>query len=896
MDDKLINFIDYAIKNGSDKNLELEARFGKYTKITSNIKPKTFFNVYDLFKSGKKSYSFIKDELFDNTRKRTEVICSNINKLNLVKELFDNSNKILESSSEVSKEIVENYVEKYVNSDDMHDKNSFYITKDKVFKPIKLENITIDLVMENINKSNPNVHKLNSILPSYHKNKFRCSIKCDSWDIDLTILLILDYKTKKTGLYFEIETEFNYESFHKKRLDSTHAIDEFNKNSNAIISIIECSKPSSLDVELRYSMFNQVVTLENSNLHSLTNGNYSVTEKADGERVFIYIDDKKNIYYINPSNIIFNKISLVNLAKSLKITNTLIDCEMLHIKGKTVFMGFDLLYFDGCNYRNYNLVHRLKYLKLTINELNKLKNYLFKIKTFYMNDVFNNASKIWNNRSKLFPYNLDGLIFTPIRGSYQSNLPNYKWKHKHSIDVRIFYNNKFNFTEFHPNSMPYIKKGSSVALNSYIDHKTNATYYKQRINVGNTDIKTLSEYKRLNLVNNNGDLGISGKLNGCESLQNMVDIVEIEYDSDNNKWVFLRTRPDKSKPNAYKTIISVLNAIYDNITIDKISKLIHKKSSYELINDSYGICDTTIGFNFIAPSIDSNICDFYTYAYCNILSKCCKTTNSTILVLGCDLCLLKAVSKIYKNIIIIESSCLEVYGQYMSEGYSGLLEQSRKLGITASIIWGDIDISNGINAFTKLGQTQINAFIKKNNITSLGKPVSARKRFDCVFIKSFINLVYNKNKSVFDKKLYDNNIIALKSFTSNAVCIFLNSSQIVKYLTSANCIIIKNKKVHPLYKIYINDKNLDKFKKDDLFKQTNIQMLEIQRMENSFISQKYPPIFKENIYKLIKESFISMNECNSFKKIYIDYKKNNTNLNEYDCIISDITNYFIISI
>jgi hypothetical protein len=905
MNDKIINFIEYAIKNGSDKNLELEARFGKYTKITSNIKPTTFFNVYNLFKSGKKSYSFIRDELFDNIRKRTEMTCLNTNKLNLTKDLFDNHHKILTPDIKINpgtnvnseyKNMVEKYVETYINLDDMHDKNSFYIKKDKIYKPIRLENMTIDLVMEVVNNSKSRTSK--SLIPTYYKNKFRCSIKCDAWDIDLTILLILDYKTKKTGLYFEIETEFNYESFYKKKLNVSHAIDEFNKNSNAILSIVECAKQSSLDVELRYSMFNQVVTLEKIHLQTLTNGNYSVTEKADGDRVFIYIDDKKNVYCINPSNAIVDKISLIKLAKTLSISNTLIDCEMITIKGNSVFMGFDLLYFDGNNYRNYNLETRLRYLKITIDELNKLKKYAFKIKTFYTNDIFINASNIWNKRLKLFPYNLDGLIFTPVRGSYQSNLPNYKWKHRHSIDVRIFYNSNFDFTEFHPNAMPYIKKGNSDALNSHIDNKTNKIYYKQRINVSNIDIKSLTEYKRLNLVNARGDLGIPGKLNGCENLQNMVDIIEIEYDRDVNKWIFLRKRPDKSKPNAYKTIISVLNAIYDNITIDKLSKLIHKKSTYESINSNV-ICNTNIGFNFIASSIDSNLCDFYTYAHCNILSKVSKI-NSTILVLGCDLCLLKALSKTYKNILIIESNCLEVYGQYISEGYSGLLEQSQNLGITASIIWGDTDISNGIKAFTKSGQTQINTYIKNNNIISYNsgsrRTAGSDKKFDCIFISSFVNILYNNNKSIFDKKMYDKNIITLKTLTSNILCIFLNGSRVIKHLTSDNCIIIKNKKLHPLYKIYIDNTNLDKFRNLDLFKISDVKMLEIQRMETSFVSQKYPLIFNENVQSLIKESFICMKECNSFKKLYLEYKKNNNNLTEYDYIISDITNYFVLNI
>jgi hypothetical protein len=904
MDDKLINFINYALENGNNKNLELEARFGKYSKITSNIKPNTFFKVYNLFKSGIKSYSFIKDELFDDVRKRNEI--KNIKEPNYVKQLFDNPDTILEKDTTFKKDTsgstkptaanktpksnIEKFVSLYKKYNEMSDKNSFYITKDKIFKPIQLENIKIDLVNEN-----PNSTKPSKTLSNYHKNKFRCSIKCNSWDIDLTILLITDCSNNQSGLYFEIETEFNYENFIKKKITAEQVIDEFKINSNAILSIIDCSKNNALDVELRYDMFNQVVTLEKQYLPKLINGNYSVTEKADGERVFIYIDSKKNVCRINPTSIIGVKIPLLRLEKTLKISNTLIDGEMINIKGKNVFMGFDLLYFDGKDYRTYNLETRLKYLKYTVHELNKLKNlkgFDFKVKTFYMNNVFINAAKIWNTRSKLFPYNLDGLIFTPIRGSYQSNLPNYKWKDKHSIDVRILYNAQYNFTEFHPHAMAYVKKGTTVSKNSFTDNKTGNVYYRQRMNINNMN------YKQMNLVNNNGDLGVSGKLKGAENLRNMVNIVEVEYDPSINNWIFLRTRPDKQKPNAYRTIISVLEAISDNITINDISKLKHKKSQYELINVKE--CYSDIGFNFIASDINSNLCDFYTDSYIRLFTnkqftnkqftnkQFAKQTPQSILILGCDICLLKAISNslfanklMYKNILIIEPNCLEVYGEIQSEGYSGLLEQSRILGINACIVWGDSDISNGVKAFTKLGQSQINSFMKKNKINS-------------IFINSFVNIVYNNKTNLFDKNKFDKNIKNLKLISTNIIGIYLDGSKIIKYLEKQDCIILKNKSLHPLYKIYLDKKNLDKNKDIFSLKNTDIQMLEIKRMENSFISEKHPLIFNENINSLLKDYGLNIKECDSFNKFYPEYKKENNNLSDYDYIISDITKFFII--
>lgn len=850
----LNKFISYAIQNGNNPNVELECRFGTYNKITSSIKPHSFFNIYNLFKSRPKSYSFIKDVLYDGGRQRTILSDSK----NFTKDLFNNPDKIID--------VIQDYVKKY--SQDTT--KSFHLSKKKVYKPIQYENVKLDLVIEDPNVPDPNKTK------TYIKNKFRCSLK-GIWDIDLTILLIIDCKTRRPGLYFEIESEFNYKCYISKKADQDQTLNEFREISNAIITTIECHKSSKtpLNVELRYSLFNQVVTLERQFLDKLIHGNYSVTEKADGERVFIYIDSKKNIYRLNPTNIIPDKVPLTKSAKSLKIIDTLIDGEILSINGKLVFLGFDTLYFNGKDYRNFNLEERLKCLKTTTGELNKVKlGFEFRNKVFYMKDVFTNAHKIWTNREKMFKYNLDGLIFTPIYGSYQGNLPNYKWKDKHSIDIRLMYNTKFNFTEFHPHAIPYTRKGQTEVANAYTDHQTGNIYYTRRININN--YPNSQKYKHLGLVSGRGDLGVSGKLKGTENLKNMVDIVEIEWNPSSKKWDFLRTRPDKERPNASKSVISVLDAIVDDITISEIAKMKHKPSLYDNTITESKSCYADIGFNFISADISSNICSFYTWAYESIMNK-----GSTIVALGCDICVLKAISKKYTNILVIEPNCLEVYGEEKSEGYSGLKEMSRVLGLNACIVWGSTDISNGLKAFTKSGQSEIDSFMKK-------------KIIDLVFINSFVDMFYQNGK--ISKDIFNKSISVLKSLTKNIIGVYLNGTQIIKYLERQECLLTKNKELHPLYKIYLNHKNFSKYNCPDIFKiKSGVNLVEIQRMQNSFMGQFQPLIFDKNIQDIIKDSGLKIQECKSLKSLYSEYKRNGGTMNEYDCIIADITKYFKIT-
>lgn len=855
--DNLDKFISYAIENGSNTNLELECRFGKYNKLTSNIKPDTFFSIYNLFKARAKTYSFIKDILYEGIRKRTVVADSK----NYVKSLFDNHTE---------ENMIENKIEQYAKTYGKIDKDSIYLTKDKVFKPIQSENIKIDLVIENPNPSNPP-----SKNATYQKNKFRCSLK-GVWDLDLTILMITDLKNNKSGLYFEVEMEFNYKCFISKKLTQDGVLAEFKEASNAILTTIDCARNTPLDIELRYSIFNQVVTLERQHLPILTNAKYAVCDKADGERKFIYIDSKKNVFILNPTSVILDKILIGK--SNVSMFSCLIDGELISNDDRGEFLGFDLLFFNGKDYRNYDLLERLTHLKTVIAELNKLKlmsKITFKIKMFYMDNVFVNAAKIWNARAKLFFYQLDGLIFTPIRGSYQGNLPNFKYKEKHSIDVRIMYNSKFNFTEFHPNAFPYMRKGSSEISNAYTDHQTGNVYYTQRINTSD------HRYKQMNLVNDRGDLGIIGQLAGAENLKNMVDIVEIEYEPKHKKWVYLRTRPDKEKPNAYKSIISVLDAISDNITIDEILKMKHIQSPYELIAKKE--CYSDIGFNFTSPDIESNICKFYSQAYSQImaesnetLSQSATAAKSAILILGCDMCVLRAAEQ-YKNILVIDPNCLEVYGESQSEGYSGLKEFARVSGIKATIVWGSIDVSDGLKAFTKDGQTEINTFMK-----------SKSKTFDTVFINSFADMIYNSKQEILDKGYYEKNMKTIKSLTRHIIGIYLNGTQIIKHLETQNCILTKNKQLHPLYKLYLS-------KVANVGKKSKLKMVEIQRMQNSFITQYQPLIFDKDIQDMIRnDTKPTKIKIASLKSLYSEFKREVGTMDEYDVIIADITKYFVI--
>lgn len=841
---KLIN---YAIQNTSH-SMEFEIRFGKYNRFSSNISQIIFFHILSLSGNVGKTYKLIDETFYENTRKRVSYEDS----ANILKNLFETNKSALTKSNTKLDNISASDINKIVSTYKPNKCETVFVSKNKIMRGNVAPNYKAEIVNEQTTTSIPNQSTLAK--PTMRKYKLRCSWLDEMWMFDTTILLIHDLKSDKCSVFYEVEIEYNTLLMIKSpnKYSYEQILDKTINLITSVTTIIECGKSHNtlLETEIKYSIFNSVVTLERRDLGKLEMSNYAVVDKADGERRFVYIDNKSSVYQYNPTEGIIEK-TLIGSVVGVK--NALIDCELVG----DVFYAFDLLFDDAIDYRTHNLIERLNLLKKVIGALNKgsykSKTAKFKTKTFYLDNVFTTAKKIWDNRAKLFPYELDGLIFTPIRGAYVGNLPNYKFKPKVSIDVRVMYNQRDDFTEFYPHAYPIVKNGQTI--NEYKDNATGKIYYKQRFSLNDSKLKSMG------VVNNYGSLGVVGRFD--EVKRNMVDIIEVEYDTNMHKWVYLRTRPDKEVPNAYKTVVSAINAIKDDITIADIGKLKHKKSIYERIGDDDKSCFSPIGFNFDASSITSELCDFYSAAYQNLFNG---VKGKSILVLGCDTCLLGGLLQSnYTDITIIEDNCLEVYGEVRSEGYIGLLEQLANSGSKKSvnIIWGD---SVNMLAFNKQG---------RGVLSKMGK-------CDTIFINSFEKCLIDGAK--FSKSRYEKFMVNIKKSLKHAghlVGMFLNADSVSKHLTKP-CILTRNKELHPLWKLHAN--NLVKYKNKDLFA-NQPQWLKIRRMRDSFVSEKQVVVFSENILEVLDSKKI---KCGAMKSL------SDVKLDQYDSVIANITKYFII--
>ena len=194
--------------------------------------------------------------------------------------------------------------------------------------------------------------------------------------------------------------------------------------------------------------------------------NYTVTDKADGLRKLLFINENGKIYLINT---LMNVEFTGALTEEDDVFNTIIDGEHItHDKNGdyiNLFAAFDIYYINNKNITGLPFVNleivksedddeekeeqqktkskkdssRLVILKTVIKKLNPLS-IVSKSKSpinivtkkFYANNIFGGSATILNNvKEGLFEYNTDGLIFTPSNTGVASNkvgfsAPNFK--------------------------------------------------------------------------------------------------------------------------------------------------------------------------------------------------------------------------------------------------------------------------------------------------------------------------------------------------------------------------------------------------------------------------------------------------------------------------------------
>ena len=171
----------------------------------------------------------------------------------------------------------------------------------------------------------------------------------------------------------------------------------------------------------------------------LTKNNYSVTDKADGERYLLYINMAGVLSFVTRK---LEFILLPSVPPQPDYANTLLDGEYIN----NTFYAFDILFKAGKDVRSQDLAKRLDTVFET---LMGLRLQFLRMKVFYLEQgdkiyeypgkkltafktIYEAAKSVWSHRDRL-QYKLDGLIFTPVDKPY-FNKDILKWKDDNTID------------------------------------------------------------------------------------------------------------------------------------------------------------------------------------------------------------------------------------------------------------------------------------------------------------------------------------------------------------------------------------------------------------------------------------------------------------------------------
>jgi SAM-dependent methyltransferase len=421
----------------------------------------------------------------------------------------------------------------------------------------------------------------------------------ESYELEVEIIFKKDIKNldKKYITMFINEVMYLI-----KIIQNTEEVISVNETNNVLSKLKQITNSSE---NIRDLPGVQTVSAEIIHVIDTIPNEYSVTDKADGERHFLMIFNK-NVYLIS-NNLVVKKIKEYNHKEIEKYEDTILDGEYLFIKKyqKFMFLGFDILFHQGKDIRSEtSLTKRYELLNdvtknlfdqnKSINkydgsfDINKIEKYYQKdIKEYvaFMNEILNKSNKkniviskyfifpigghpveiylysklIWNEYMNA-PYLLDGLIYTPLKQKYNivtstTVKSTYKWKpsSKNSIDFYVLY-------ERNPDTNQILNVYDNSIGNDNDDlydtndnfKEKNKIYRILNLYVGKHENgketpvlfqKDANNYIANIYLTNNEVRDIEGNIIEDNT------VVEFAYDknlSDNFRWIPLRTRMDKT--------------------------------------------------------------------------------------------------------------------------------------------------------------------------------------------------------------------------------------------------------------------------------------------------------------------------------------------------------------
>ena len=260
---------------------------------------------------------------------------------------------------------------------------------------------------------------------------------------------------------------------------------------------------------------NNLENPDNYGIVSILRG-YTVTEKADGERLLLYIDNKGDVYTIDSSK----RVEGTGIKTKKEAYNSLIDGEYVHCNKridnvkKNLYAAFDIYFLNGEKLTSLPLIddkHKCRYTEmLKLDKLldTKKSTIEFMIKKHnYGDNILAENKKILDN-AKSYPYEIDGLIFTPAKLAVYSYYPTMPVE----LKVDMTWNNVFKWKPPEQNTIDFLIKYIGDVRKDGIEYRKYGLYV--------TDKSILSDYEITNVLN------IRYKFNNIDKLNEYLETTE----------------------------------------------------------------------------------------------------------------------------------------------------------------------------------------------------------------------------------------------------------------------------------------------------------------------------------------------------------------------------------
>ena len=366
-------------------------------------------------------------------------------------------------------------------------------------------------------------------------------------------------------------------------------------------------------------------TLEKHNLASIKESygitasifeNYAVTEKADGLRFLLYINNEGKAFLIETSNKQVRGCNITTTLKNCLLDGELVLCQdRLLNNSKDLFAIFDIYYYDNNKITHLPLLDdnsvesRYNYMNKFVSSISNYNSHdIIVKKQLTSNDILKNCDDILSNKES-YDYHIDGLIFTPTKipvlGSYANkpvevdNINSLSWnkvlkwkppdentidfivieqgKHKLESDGKVYKEYTLNVV-FNSMDMEPISIVNGI---QYMFNTKHRIFDKNVYSLRQLTIDDIPQSVYIEAINNKCFTSKNEEI-----LNNSV--VEFAYDnsiliSNKKRWKPLRIRHDKNKiynfgkgelsktANGYFVAMNIWRSITNEVSIDMIS-------------------------------------------------------------------------------------------------------------------------------------------------------------------------------------------------------------------------------------------------------------------------------------------------------------------------------------